>query len=79
MQITTTYFHPMEIKKFEYYDQPQADSVYYALSFNLANCSTCRQLPKLQMTYTYSITAYCGYSLRAHVHALTFSSANYSV
>ena len=55
------------------------DSVCTALSFSRANCSTCPQPPKLQLTYTYSFTAYSGYSLRAHVHALTFSSENYSL
>ena len=79
MRITTTYFGPAELNKFVYYIPAATDSVCTALSFSQANCSTCRQPPKLQLTSTYSITAYCGYSLRAHVHALTFSSANYSL
>ena len=85
MRKTTTNFSPTELKNLSvYYDQPQPNSTCNALSFSRANCRSCCQPPKLQLTYTYSIKAYCGYSLQTHVHALTISrtlelSANYSV
>ena len=62
MRIPTTYFGPAELKKSEYYDQLLADSVCNTLSFSWANCSTCIKPAKLQLTYTYLITAYYGFS-----------------
>ena len=83
MRITTTFFGPAELKICIL--RPAAtDSVCRptALSFTaarqtvalVANRPNCNLLLHIQLWFTS-----CGYSLRAHVHALTFSSANYSL
>ena len=65
-------------KKSVYYDQPRANSVCYALSFCRANCSTYRQPPKLQLTYT-QLRLTMDTHYEHNVHVLSLSSTNYSV
>ena len=63
MRITTTYFGPMELKNLYITTSRDQQRMY----------CTCLHPPKLQLT-----TGYCYYGAGAHVHTLTFSSANYS-
>ena len=75
MQRTTTYFGPAEVKNLNI-------TTSRGPTAHVMHCHSAGQTvapPKLQLTYTYSITAYHRYSLRAHVHTLPFSSANYSL
>ena len=65
MRITTTYFGPAELKNLYITTNRDRQRMY----------RTVIHPGKLQLTNTYSIMAYCGYSPRAHRHSAVQSTS----